>query len=360
MNTRVAKIRGALQKRDLPALLITDDYNRRYATGFTGSAGWVLITSNQALLFTDFRYWEQAALEAPEVTLVKVGLSGAATMTAAVSAALAAANMTRVAVEANTMTLAQHRSLAKALEGVVLEPSEGLVEGIRAVKEPAEVELIRKAASIADAAFAELQPFIVPGAVERDLAVELEYRMRRLGAEKEAFATIVASGPNAALPHHRAGSRRLQTGDLVVFDFGAAYQGYNSDITRTLFLEPVPPKAREIYDIVAKAQEAAMAAVKPGARCGELDGIARTLITQAGYGEHFGHSLGHGVGLLVHEEPRLASTSKDVLEAGMCVTVEPGIYLPGFGGVRIEDSLVVTSEGSQCLTAAPKYAREPA
>ena len=345
---RIAKARALLSDRGVDALLIHSAPNRTYLTGFTGSAGIAVVTELEALLLVDFRYVEQAAAEAPGFEVIKADRQFIDTLAEVVRGR----GLRRLGFESETVTVKQHREYADRLAPAELVPLEG-VDRLRWVKDADELARIERAVAIADAAFAHVQPLLRPGAVERDIAVELEFFMRRSGAEKEAFETIVASGPRSALPHGRASDRVLERGDFVTLDFGAQYRGYVSDCTRTIVLGEASPKHHEVYATVLASQQAALSGIRPGMTGKVADGIARTIIAEAGYGEAFGHSLGHGVGLLVHEGPTLSPREEGILEPGHVVTVEPGIYLPGWGGVRIEDLVVITEGGCRSFTRSP-------
>ncbi len=336
----------------VPALLVTDGVNRRYLSGFTGSSGWLLVTAGEAWLITDFRYEEQAQAEAAGWTVVVYRAPDR--LETALARLLGERRVTALGFDPDALTVSAHRALAEALPGVELRPAPRLVTALRAVKDEAELALIRRAMAQAEEAFARLLPEVRPGRSERELALELEFLMRRLGADGAAFDFIVASGPRSSLPHGQPTDRRLQAGDLVTFDFGARFAGYHSDITRTVVVGRADERQREVYEVVRAAQAAALAAVREGAKAEDVDRAARDVIAAAGYGERFGHSTGHGVGLEVHEYPTLAPRRDDLLVAGMVVTVEPGVYIPGWGGVRIEDTVVVTPSGCEVLCRTPK------
>lgn len=349
---RLAALRAALSDREPPveALVVGSPHNRRYLSGFTGTAGWVIVTPAAALLLVDFRYVDQARQQAPAFEVVEASPDPLQH----VGRALARLGAGRVGFESEHVTVGQLDRLREAAPGVDWVPVAGAVERLRTVKDEEELAAIRRAAALADRTFREVLAEVRPGVAERDLAAELEYRMRRAGAEGVAFDTIVASGPRSALPHGRAGERRLQPGDLVTFDFGARVDGYCSDCTRTVVLGRADAEQRRIYALVLEAQEAALAAVRAGVPGRQVDAAARGRIEAAGLGERFGHGTGHGVGLEVHEAPRLNRTSEDVLAAGMVVTVEPGVYISGWGGVRIEDLVVVRGDGAEVLTPFTK------
>jgi Xaa-Pro aminopeptidase len=350
MKNRLVALRERLLPAEIDGLLITRPENRRYITGFTGSSGVVVVAPDHACLITDFRYIEQATYQAPEFRVIEHGLKlGDSLKHVAEEAAIK-----RLGFEKDVITYKQHETFSSALAGIELVPTEGLVETLRAVKDENEIEAIRKAEAIGDAAFSHILDIIKPGMTEIDVALEIEWFMRKNGAEGIGFEVIVASGERGAMPHGVATSKKLAEGELVVMDFGAVYHGYRGDMTRTVSLGKASFEQRRLYDIVLRAQEAALEGIAPGKTGQEIDGLARKVIEEAGYGDNFGHGLGHGVGLAVHEEPRLSVTATEGLLQGMVVTVEPGIYVPGFLGIRIEDLVVVRENGAANLTTSPK------
>jgi Xaa-Pro aminopeptidase len=305
MKNRLVALRERLSYAGIDGLLITRPENRRYITGFTGSAGVVVVSRDRAFFVTDFRYVEQATYQAPEFRVIEHGLKIVDTLREIVEEA----GITRLGFEKDVITYKQHETFSSALAGVELVPCEGLVETLRAVKDDSEIEAIRRAEAIGDAAFSHVLDIIKPGMTEIDVALEIEWFMRKNGAEGIGFEVIVASGERGAMPHGVASSKKLAEGELVVMDFGAVYQGYRGDMTRTVSLGKASPEQRRIYDIVLRAQEAALEAIAPGKTGQEIDGLARKVIEEAGYGDNFGHGLGHGVGLAIHEEPRLSVTA---------------------------------------------------
>jgi Xaa-Pro aminopeptidase len=335
------------------AALITSAPNVRYLTGLASSNAALLLpaegTGAPAVLATDSRYALAAQRDCPELELIVERF---------IEPRLAAEAVTRgvrtLAFEAHEMTVERHAELAAKAEGVTTVPFGRKIEEMRTVKDARELELLAAACRISAQALADVFAWIRPGVTERKLAAALDARMADLGAERPAFDTIVASGPNGAIPHHAPGDRPLRRGDLITMDFGAVYGGYHADMTRTVALGEPAGWQREIYELVAAAQRAGIEAAQPGAEVGDVDAAARDLIRDAGHGEHFGHGLGHGVGLEVHEAPTIGYARTGKLADRVPVTVEPGVYLPGRGGVRIEDVLVVGAGGTGLLTTTTR------
>jgi len=347
---RVEKLKKRLVKENVVSYLITKRENVRYISGFTGSSGAVLITPEKNYFITDFRYVEQAKKQCPGFIIEKHE------DTILTQAAMLVKNLgiKTLHFEGDALTFKEYRELSEKAEGIELLNLSEVVDELREIKDKDEVELIKKACRIADDAFSYILKAVTSGMTEKELAWEMEKHMREAGADDLAFETIVASGERGALPHGVASSKKLSLGEMITLDFGAKYQGYHSDITRTISLGEPPAKMLEIYEIVLEAQEAALNQIKPGVLAVDVDRVARDIISSRGYGEYFGHGLGHGVGLNIHEGPRLSPKGKAVLAPGMVVTVEPGIYLPGIGGVRIEDTVLVTDSGFEVLTRSPK------
>jgi len=353
---RLVRLRAGLPAAGADALLVTTLANIRYLTGFTGSAALLLVTADETLLVTDGRYRTQAAEQ-----LDAVGLSGSVTLTiggavlqrdAVVARATAAG---RLGLEAENITWGSQRRWSDLLGATELVPTSGVVESLRQVKDAGELARMARAAAIADAALAEVVALLGQGRSEEEVSLALDTAMRRLGSEDRAFETIVASGPNAAKPHARPTSRPIETGDPVVIDFGATFEGYRSDMTRTFCVGGTPaPELARLFAVVAEAQAAGVAAVAAGVVTGDIDKVCRDHITESGYGDAFEHGTGHGVGLDIHEAPAVGQGSTAILTPGVVVTVEPGIYLAGVGGVRIEDTVVVTDQGCHPLTGFPK------
>jgi Xaa-Pro aminopeptidase len=340
----------------LDALLVTDLVNVRYLTGFTGSNAALLlhVDGDDASRFcTDGRYRTQAAHEVPDLPLLVERGSARA-----LAAAASDHRVQALGFESDQVTVDARDELAEAAAGVVLHRAPGLVQRLRTVKDEAEVAALRAACAAADAALAGLlaDGGLRPGRTEREVAHDLENRMRDHGATGPAFETIVAAGPNSAVPHHRPGATVLRRGDLVTMDFGALVDGYHSDMTRTVVVGEPSPTQQRMLEVVARSQSAGVSAVAPGVACADVDRTCRDVIADAGWADAFVHGTGHGVGLQIHEDPRVSATATGTLQPGHVVTVEPGVYLPEHGGVRIEDTVVVTATGCRVLTAAPKTA----
>ncbi len=345
MPERLQSLQEQLKKRSLEAILITHPANRYYLSGFDGSNGVLLIGSEEALLFTDFRYLEQAEKQSPHFKICP----WKAKLADALNPYIATAGWDSLAFEEEQVTYSLYRELKEALP-LELIPQKGLVEELRAVKSSTEVDSLRRGAAIMDQAFEYLLNLAKPGMSEQEVALELEYYLRRQGSGGPLFRYIVASGERGSLPHGIASEKRLAPGELVTVDFTGTFDSYATDMTRTFALGEPGARAREIYETVRLAHREACQKIKPGMTGIEADALARDLIEQAGYGEYFGHGLGHGLGLEVHEQPTLSPRSEAALVPGMVVTIEPGIYIPGWGGVRIEDMVLITSGGAEPLT----------
>ncbi len=353
---RLAAVREWLgAQAELDGLLVVrqenlEDFDLRYLTGFTGSSGFAVVTAGEALLLTDVRYVEQAARQCPGWRIERHGRPA----TEELAAALHGAGVRRLAFDPAGLTVALCDELRAGLPEVALHSAAGTVTALRERKDAAEVAAIARACAISDAAFARLLPEIRPGISERELARRLEELLYRQGADRVAFEAIAASGPNSALPHAQPSAREIAPGDLITFDFGAGVAGYCADMTRTVVMGAASPRQRRLYEAVRGVQAAGVAALRAGARCSEIDAAAKQAIKAAGYGEYPTHSLGHGVGLAIHEAPAMRPGSDDVLAPGHMVTVEPGIYIPGFGGVRIEDTVVIEAHARRVLTTTTR------
>jgi Xaa-Pro aminopeptidase len=343
---RIARLRDALPGAEVDALLVTNLTNVRYLCGFSGSNGQLLVTSSDATFFTDPRYRARAGdlVHGADVEVYDVNLH---------DSLRPRSSGRRIGIEAATMSVAQKAHLEDKL-GIELAPTKNIVEELRRCKDAEEVSLLREAVRISDEAFGWIVERLGPGRTEREVALDLDVEMRRRGADSISFDPIVGTGPLSAHIHHTPSDREMQTGDLVLLDFGARWQGYCSDLTRTVVLGSAADHQRDVYGIVLAAQTAGIEAAAPGAACSGVDAAARKVIDDAGYGATFGHGLGHGVGLDIHEAPRFHKTSEDTLVAGDAMTVEPGIYEAGTGGIRIEDCVLVTGDGCEVLGKAPK------
>jgi Xaa-Pro aminopeptidase len=349
MEQRVQALRKKMADQGIPALLIINPYNRRYISGFTGTAGFAVVTETENLFFTDFRYIEQASEQAPHFQIIKHEQKAILS----IKAELERLHIKRLGIEQNHVVHSQFLSFTSDLSPVELVGVEGLVESLRVNKDESEIKTMSEAAKIADAAYEHILSFIRPGLTEREVAIELEFYMRKQGAKESSFDIIVASGYRSALPHGVASDKVIGPGEFVTLDFGAFYQGYCSDLTRTFIVGPATDRHLEIYQIVLEAQLNGLN-LRKGMTGREADALTRELISKHGYGDRFGHSTGHGLGMEVHEAPSLAPRSETVLQPGMVVTVEPGIYIPGFGGVRIEDDVIIREQGIEVLTKSSK------
>jgi len=355
MRERLEGLVAQLPERELDAMLISAPENRRYLSGFTGSAGYLFINKERAVLVTDSRYTEQATHQAPDYQVIQVR-GGWAWLVEL----LKETGTRRLGFESQDMTVASYENLLNAkkeepaLGHTSLAATTGLVEDLRIVKDQEELSLLQKAIDASDGAMAAVCPTIQEVMTEREVAWRMQVAMREFGADSLSFDTIVAAGPNGAMAHHRPTDRPISRGEPIVIDMGARVGGYCSDITRTVMVGEPDDRFRQIYDIVLGAQLTAIHTVRAGMTGEECDSLSRSIIAEAGYGENFGHSLGHGVGLAVHENPRVGPKASNELKAGMVFTVEPGIYIPGWGGVRIEDIVLLGEGGATPLSKAAK------
>jgi Xaa-Pro aminopeptidase len=354
IKNRLEKLRQRLDEKELEAILISQAENRYYLSGFDGSTGFLLITAQDAILATDFRYIEQVKRQAPDYKIFQI----TGDMVNWFGELTAELNLKRLGFEARDISFDMYRRLNSVLDKrqspLKFIPLDEMVESLRVVKEPEEIELITKAAEISDNAFKYIEETIHTGMSEKEAAWEMEKFMRENGSQDMPFDIIVASGPNSALPHAKPSERKIQAGEPVLFDIGAKINGYSSDLSRTICLDSPDDTFNKVYATVLKAQLTAITKIKEGMTGEAADNLARKVIEQAGYGEAFGHSLGHGVGLAPHEQPRLGPKSPDQLTDGMVFTVEPGIYLAGWGGVRIEDLCVMEGGKARVLSKARK------
>ncbi len=354
--SRRDKLRRAVEKAGGEAMLVTNFTNVTYLTGFTGDDSFLLIRHDGELMVSDGRYTTQLEEECPGLDLsIRSASIG---MVDAVVKLVKRAKIGRLAFEADSMTVGLRDRFAEGLPSVELLPTSGLVEGLRLIKDRQEIAQIREAVRVAEKAFAVIRATLRPDMTEKYVADELEHQLRLFGARSSSFPSIVAVGPRAALPHAVPGEGRIGESNLVLIDWGADKGLYKSDLTRVLVTGKISPKFERIYRVVYDAQARAIAAIRPGVKAADVDQVARRVIAEAGYGRRFGHGLGHGIGLEVHEAPRVAAKSPVVLKAGMVVTVEPGIYLPGWGGIRIEDDVLVTRDGHEVLSGVGKELSE--
>jgi Xaa-Pro aminopeptidase len=354
-TTRADRVAAILGERELDALLVSDLHNVRWLTGFTGSNAAAVVGADGGRRFvTDFRYLTQAAEQLDAAWEREISTN----LLEGVARRLPDEGYLRLGFDDEHLSVRDHRKLEGLVRaGIEIVAAGGAIEELRVVKDAGELDRVRAAAKLADEALEDVLTRGLAGRTERDVALDLEFTMRRMGAEAASFPPIVAAGAHGALPHAEPREEEIPAGTLCVIDWGAQLDGYASDCTRTFATGDVDPRDREVYELVQTAQEAALAAVRPGPTGREVDAVARAIIDAAGHAEHFGHGLGHGVGLEVHEGPRLSKQGEDALRAGMVVTVEPGVYVPGAVGVRIEDLVIVTEEGAEVVSSLPKELR---
>jgi Xaa-Pro aminopeptidase len=349
---RINRLRRLIRKSDCSALVVTNFTNVTYLTGFTGDDSYLLVTPDDCILLTDSRYTTQLEEECPDLDLV-VRATGQSLLDALVNL-IRRTKPSALGVESRSMSIEQYHGIVKHLPRLPLVTTDGLVEQLRMIKDREEVEAIRRAVECAERAFGVIRASLRADRTEKEITDDIEHQVRLFGGDSTSFPPIVAAGARAALPHARPTGRRVGDEDFVLIDWGARHGLYMSDLTRVLVTGRISPKLERVYEVVLKAQGRAIGAIKPGVSLEDVDAAARTVIVNAGYGKYFGHGLGHGIGLEIHEAPRLARGQRRKLAAGMVVTVEPGIYLPGWGGVRIEDDVLVTRTGHQVLSSLPK------
>ena len=356
--TRIDRIRESVFHSKISAVIVTEEKNRRYLCGFEGSAGWLVITENKHTLFTDGRYWEQASQQCPGIELFRYVPSKHGTLSDAVVTMLQEMELqdTTVGLETDGLSLSNYREISQALQGanIGLQEIEGATLSLRACKDQSELDCLSKAAQIADKALAVTLKTFQPGMRECDLKADLEHNILKQGGSSTSFSTIIASGPNGSFPHAGASERIVEVGELITIDFGAIYRGYCSDMTRTIWFGELPENLRHILHHTRAAQAAAVSMVAEGVAAADLDKKAREILKAAKLDEYFVHSLGHGVGLNIHEPPTLRTTNPEELRAGQVITIEPGGYIPGLSGCRVEDTVVVTTEGCTVLNKFPK------
>lgn len=349
MMLRVEKLRKKMQEENLDSFLITSPYNLRYLTNFTGTTGIAVITLEKAFFITDFRYTEQAAAQAQGFEIIK----NVGPIFEEVADLVQKEGLRELAFEETTVSFLEYSILEEIIDAQLI-PISGMIEELREIKDEEELAIIEKACSIADLAYDHILKMIQPGMTEIEVANQLDFYMRSLGASGVSFETIVASGLRSAMPHGVASKKIIEQGDLITIDFGCYYEGYVSDMTRTFAIGDPGEQLKEIYQIVLESQLAVLEVAKPGVTGKQLDAVARDYITKHGYGEAFGHSTGHGIGLEIHEGPNVSVRAEKQFVPGNIITDEPGIYLPGIGGVRIEDDLLITPDGNRVLTHSPK------
>ncbi|MBM6617325.1 M24 family metallopeptidase [Bacillus suaedaesalsae] len=346
---KIENLRNRFSEQNVDGLLITSNYNRRYMTGFTGSSGVAIISEDKAVFITDFRYTEQAAKQIEGFEIIQ----HKASIIEEIANQVERLGIQKLGFEEEHVAFSTYRLYRAGIKAELI-PVSGEIEKLRLIKTDSEIKILKEAAEIADNAFQHILTYIRPGKTELEVSNELEFFMRKQGATSSSFDIIVASGLRSALPHGVATDKVIESGDFVTLDFGAYYKGYVSDITRTVAVGNPSDELKNIYNIVLEAQLRGMAGIKPGISGKDADALTRDYITEKGYGEYFGHSTGHGIGLEVHEGPGLSVKSDVTLETGMVVTVEPGIYIAGLGGVRIEDDTVITNDGNESLTHSTK------
>ncbi len=344
--SRLEKVREKLGSNNIDGFISFKRENIRYLTGFSGSTAVTILTEKEAFFLTDFRYKTQAEEEVSNTFEIREFKK----IIDSISEIAKPLNLKTIGFEPH-LPYSTYQELHSKLNSASLTPVKNIVEDVRMVKEPSEVEFIKKAIGIIDRAFKRMKKIVKAGSKENEIAIEMEYKLRKEGAEGIPFDIIVASGERGALPHGIASDKIIKDGELVILDFGSRYMGYNSDCTRTLSVGRLDERQKDIYSIVLDAQKEAIKSIKPGLKVSEIDSKARQFIIEKGYGEYFGHSTGHGIGLEVHENPRIAEGQDDIIKEGMVFTVEPGIYIHGWGGVRIEDMVLVTKDGCEVLTS---------
>lgn len=346
---RVARLRAAMREKDLDGYLVWDRMDQFWLTGFTGEDGGVLVTPRRVTLLTDGRFDQTASMEAPWARKVLRKVRGPDSVAQVVKRQ----RVRRLGFEPAHMNVALYTALSKLIRPAKLVPAAGMLGAMRRCKDAEEVDVVREAIRIAQEAFAHVAKGIRPGMKERDIAARLTFEMRRRGAQGDSFAPIVAAGANGSLPHYESGDGVVKRDEGVLIDWGCRVGWYVSDLTRMVWIGSIPPKLARAYDATVEAHDRAIEAIRPGVRAETVDRIARECLRKAGFGKQFTHALGHGIGLDVHEAPRLGMRSGDVLEPGMIVTIEPGVYLPGVGGVRVEDDVLVTESGYEILSSLP-------
>lgn len=345
------RVQSILKDLSMDAVLISNGNNMRYLSGFAGETGYLYISDKRHAVITDFRYTYQAEAEAKGYEIITIGNNG---YEEAINDILRTEQIKRLGFEADDILYSKYRSLKEKLNIEELIPLDDEITRLRRIKTPKELEYIKRAEAIGDEVFSQILSFIKPGMTELEIAARIEYLLKVNGGQRTSFPAIVASGINSSMPHAVPTQKKIEVGDFLTMDFGCVYEGYCSDMTRTIVIGKASEKQKEIYQLVLNAQLAALDVIKPGMKGKEVDQVARDIIYQAGYEGCFGHGLGHSVGLFIHENPRLSILEEEVLLPGMIETVEPGIYVRGFGGVRIEDLVAVTENGCENFTNSEK------
>lgn len=345
------RVQEIIKNINIDAVLISNGNNMRYVSGFAGETGYLYISEKHHAVITDFRYTYQAEAEAEGYEIVTIGSGGYEEV---INNILSSDNVKRLGFESNDMLYSKYQDLLDKLNVDTLTPINDEITRLRRIKTPKELEYLKQAESIGDKVFTEILTFIKPGMTELEVAARIEYLLKLYGGQRTSFPAIVASGINSSMPHAVPTLKKIEDGDFLTMDYGCVYEGYCSDMTRTIVVGKASDKQKEIYNIVLEAQLAALDVIKAGLKGKDVDKVARDIIYKAGYEGCFGHGLGHSVGLFIHEDPRLSPSEEGIIEAGMIETVEPGIYVRGFGGVRIEDLVVVTEEGYENYTHSDK------
>lgn len=346
---RINQLRAAMAEAEVDGFLVQDRIEQIWLTGFTGEDGYTLVTPRAIVLLSDGRFDEAADKEAPFARKV-LRKKRTPDVTAD---AIKKARVKRVGFNPEQMSLSTHKALSKHLKPVKLVATDDPISPLRRCKDAYEVRKMRQAIEVAEQAFQRVRRWLKPGLTEREIAAKLVYEMQRAGAQGETFPSIVASGPNSSIPHAMPGSRKLKKNEVLLFDWGAHVDWYGSDLTRVVWLGSIPRRLRKVFEVVREAHDKAIEAVRAGITAHELDRVARSVIEKAGFGKRFNHALGHGLGMVAHEVPRVGKGTETVLEPGMVITIEPGVYLPGVGGIRLEDDVLVTKRGCEVLTTLP-------
>jgi Xaa-Pro aminopeptidase len=351
MRNRIKRLQKVVAKENLDFLLVSFLPHVRYLSGYSGTNGIILVSPGGSVFLTDFRYREQAG---QQVKGMKVTVAERDLFSSLSNLPQLKGRRVKLGFETDHLSCSVYRKLKSLLPDCLLVPTEKIVEFLTVKKDESEIERIRQAAKITDRVFSEILDFVKPGVRELELSAELEYRMKRYGSAAPSYETIVASGTRSAMPHGVASRKKIARNEFVTFDFGAVFEGYTADLTRTVVAGKANKKQKEVYNVVLRAEKLAISKARSGMKACDLDRTARSVIKRAGFGKHFGHGLGHGIGLVIHDNPAVNSTNQQLLEAGMVITIEPGVYIPNWGGVRIEDDVLITPRGCKVLTTSEK------